>query len=177
MNKPEYLYRFRYWYSNNVWWGGRSKEITDEQIAGAWGDWEIIDEAKYNDIVHHITSNNCHYQAQKLRLDMIEDSACNPRDWINKKIEDQEREERHLNGRQRKTIYLAKVTQPDGTVSPWMTITARVFEHETFAAKVNRKYVKVLAAQEHYGSWYEYMYEGILMQAFEFHPDYADQER
>lgn len=177
MSKPEYLYRFRYWYSNNIYWAGRSKEITDEQIAGAWGDWEIISEEKYNEIVGYITRSNCHYQAQKLRMDLIEDTACSPRVWIDKKIEDQEREERHLNGRQRRTIYLAKVTQPDGTVSPWMTITARAFESESFAAKANRKYVKTTCVQEHYGSWFEYMYEGIPMQAFEFHPDYAEYDK
>lgn len=182
-----YTYRYRSW-DSNVYYGTRNRDFSAAELATGWGDWEYIDERKYNEILSYIEgSHPAHYEAQKIMCEIQEVTAFDPQQWIGQKFAAQRREEKHLNGRERKTIYLAKMREPDGSETPWLAITCREFEAHAFREQLTPdqlrkggypKFVKTVAAQEHFGSYWvnEYMYEGKPRQAFDFHADYAEME-
>jgi hypothetical protein len=82
-NEPHYLYRFRAW-DKNVYYGNLDvSNLTTEMVEDGWGEWEWIDEQKYEEILRYIGwENPCHYQAQKLLVDIHEDTSFCPKRWI-----------------------------------------------------------------------------------------------
>jgi hypothetical protein len=170
-----YSYRYRSW-DSNVYYGNRSREFSDAQIQGGWREWEWIDEQKYNEILQYISgSHPSHYQAQRIQCEIQEDEAFDPRRWIAKCHADQDRDRKHLKGKDRKTVYLVKRPEPDNGVSPWMVITSREYERIDLG-NYKDNVIKTLVAQEHFGTFSEYQYAGKTETAFEFHPDYAGLE-
>jgi hypothetical protein len=172
-----YSYRYRSW-DSNVYYGTRNREFSAEDIAAGWGEWETISEQKYNEILTYLEGkHSCHYQVQKILCEVQEDDAFDPRQWIAKQMHNAAIERKHLGGRDRKTIYLAKHSLPDGTLSPWIRTSSKVFENGT-----NRNWPDTsgfshhVTAQEHMGTLYDYMLDGTLQQAFDYHPDYFDME-
>lgn len=171
-----YSYRYRSW-DSNVYYGNGSREFSDTQIQSGWGQWETIDEQKYNEILEYISgSHPSHYQAQRIQCEIQEDDAFDPRQWIAKQHASQDRDRKHLKGKDRKTIYLVKRPEPDNGVSPWLVITAKEFEAIEFSTYTATNVIATHATQAHFGSISEYQYEGTTQFAFEFHPDYAELE-
>lgn len=171
-----YTYRYRSW-DSNVYYGNGSREFSDTQIQSGWGQWEWIDEQKYNEILQYISGTHpSHYQAQRIQCEIQEDDAFDPRRWIAKNFAEQDRERKHLKGKERKTIYLVKRPEPDGGVSPWLMITAREYENIEHRNYKDSNVIKTFVGQAHFGTISEYQYNGTTQFAFEFHPDYADVE-
>jgi hypothetical protein len=171
-----YSYRYRTW-DSNVYYGNGSREFSNVQIQSGWGAWETIDEKKYNEILTYISgSHPSHYQAQRIQCEIQEDTAFDPRHWIAKQHADQDRDRKHLKGKERKTIYLVKRPEPDGGVSPWLMITCKEFEAIQFRTYPDVNVITSHAAQAHYGTISEYQYNGTTQFAFEFHPDFASME-
>ena len=80
----EYLYRYRSW-DRNVWYSNRREEFTAEELAAGWGDWEFIDEQKYNEICGYIAWDRpCHYQAEKLLVTVVGHESFDPVEYIKK---------------------------------------------------------------------------------------------
>lgn len=172
MSNVEYIYRYRQW-DSNIWWGKYSSVITDQEIAAGWGPWEFIDEKKYHEIVNYVERDN-HYEVQKLRVEVDASATFDARAWIDTRLAKKARDAKYLGHNQRVTIFLAKVQEPDGAISPWFTIEAREFERESFCARDNKKYHKTCTSQAHMGTFSDYMIHGETRQAFEFHEAYAE---
>lgn len=93
----EYMYRYRSW-DKNVWYGVRHDDPTAEQIEAGWGEWEWIDEQKYNEILAYIAWDRpCHYQAEKVMLTVMYHDSFDPVEYIAKEKASfaQRREEQH----------------------------------------------------------------------------------
>lgn len=175
-----YSYRYRSW-DSNVYYGHGSREFSDVQIQSGWGEWEWIDERKYNEILQYISGTHpSHYQAQRIQCEIQEDDAFDPRRWIAKNFAAQDRERKHRNGKESETIYLAKCTLPDGSLSPWILTSSKVYENGTQRTHRNWPdpdgFSHHVTAREHMGTVFAFMINGVEQQAFEYHPDYSDME-
>ena len=82
---PFYAYRYRIW-DTNVYWGNRHKP-TPEELNGGWGEWEWIDEKKYNEILSYISGDNpCVYHAERIVCHVTDSESFCPQTWVDQQI-------------------------------------------------------------------------------------------
>lgn len=61
----DYIYRFRFFQT----------PLHAHRHHCGWGEWEICDEQKYNEILYYIKEMDCAYQAQKIPMRPVEDTC------------------------------------------------------------------------------------------------------
>jgi hypothetical protein len=115
----EYLYRYRSW-DRNIWYSSRREEFTAEELAAGWGDWEFIDEQKYNEICGYIAWDRpCHYQAEKLLVTVVGHESFDPVAYVAQEkisIEQSRKEYRERNAPQNNSALSMSSSQSSAPV-------------------------------------------------------------